>query len=213
MARATQTMRIIDVYRSADAQQIAAGLSWYSDAHDIAVDIARETNITIRQAAGILAALSPQVSWGFNVEWAYGVARGDTTRRGLGLSLGRALMIQRNPQTDPLEILGGIKVRAFYQAILSRGFTFEVVIDRHAYDLAQGTRGEHLSLTLKRSRMTAENYRGAAKRLQREGISITACQLQAVTWITWRDRHWAKGAWDGYTHDRERAPQTAEVAF
>lgn len=213
MARATQTMRILDVYASADAQQIEAGLRWYSEAHEIAVGIAAEHGLSVRQAAGILAALSPQVSWGFNVEWANGVASGDTTRRGLGLSLGRALMIQRNPDIDPLEILGGRKVRAFYHAILTAGFTDQVVIDRHAFDLAENTRGAHLTLTDKRSRVTAENYRGAAKRLQKKGEMVTACQLQAITWLTWRARYWSEGAWDGYANDRARAPKTQEVAF
>ena len=211
--RATQTLRILDVYESADAQQIAAGLGWYAEAHHIAEDLSDSTGVSIAQASGILAALSPQVSWGFNVEWAYGVAQGDTTRRGLGLSLGRALMIQRNPDTDPLDILGGRKVRAFYSAILTSGFTDQVVIDRHAYDLAEDTRGSHLSLTDKRSRVTAENYRNAAKRLQRSGTMITACQLQATTWLTWRARYWAEGAWDGYATDRARAPKVSEVAF
>lgn len=213
MPYVTQTRRIMAVYRSANAQQIAAGLSWYSEANAVAQSIADEHNLSLRQAAGILAALSPQVSWGYNVEWANLVAQGDTTRHGLSLSLGRALMIQRNPDVDPLDILGGPKVRAFYAAILSAGFTTEVCIDRHAYDLAENSRGAHVSLTAKRFRVTAENYRGAAKRLQREGLMVTACQLQAITWITWRDRYWAPGAWDGHTTDRERAPITAEVAF
>lgn len=213
MARATQTMRILNVFASADAQQVAAGLGWYAEAHRIAGDLSASTGVSIAQASGILAALSPQVSWGFNVEWAYGVAQGDTTRRGLGLSLGRALMIQRNPDTDPLDILGGRKVRAFYSAILSSGFTDQVVIDRHAFDLAEDSRGAHLSLTDKRSRVAAENYRTAAKRLQRDGVMITACQLQAVTWLTWRSRYWSEGAWDGYATDRSRAPQVEKVAF
>ena len=122
-------------------------------------------------------------------------------------------MIQRNPDTDPLDILGGRKVRAFYSAILTSGFTDQVVIDRHAYDLAEDTRGSHLSLTDKRSRVTAENYRNAAKRLQRSGTMITACQLQATTWLTWRSRYWSDGAWDGYATDRARAPKVSEVAF
>ena len=122
-------------------------------------------------------------------------------------------MIQRNPDTDPLDILGGRKVRAFYSAILTSGLTDQVVIDRHAYDLAEDTRGSHLSLTDKRSRVTAENYRNAAKRLQRSGTMITACQLQATTWLTWRARYWAEGAWDGYATDRARAPKVSEVAF
>jgi hypothetical protein len=121
-------------------------------------------------------------------------------------------MIQRNPGTDPLDILGGPKVRAFYSAILSGGATEQVVVDRHAYDLASNTRGAHLSLTPRRSFVTAENYRGAATRLRKRGIEITACQLQAVTWLTWRSRYWGEGAWDGYANDRSRAPQLESVA-
>lgn len=208
----TQTVRILKVFRSADAEQIAKGLAWYTEAHGHAQRIALDHGLTIEQAAGIIAALSPQVSWGFNLEWAELIAGGDTVSRGLGISQNRAQAI-RAYDGDPLDILGGPKVRAFYQAILEGGLTDAVVVDRHAYDLAENERGSHLSLTPKRIRNTADNYRMAAKRLNATGEAVvTACQLQAITWITWRARYWSEGAWDGYANDRGRAPE-GEVAF
>ena len=198
-----QTRRILSVYRSADAEQLASGLGWYSLARDEACDIARDTGISERQASGIIAALSPQVSWGFNLQWAREVAAGSVINRGFTLSMGRAMMIYRNPDTDPLDILGGDKVRAFYACIISQGETSEVCIDRHACDIATGIRGSFNSLTHKRYRETAQAYRDGAARLQRTGeATLTGAQLQAITWVTWRARYWARGAFDPRMADR-----------
>lgn len=188
---------------------MAAGLDWYPTALGHAVRLSEAYALTVPQAAGILAALSPQVSWGFNLEWSEEVAQGETLSRGLTLSLGRALMIQRNPDIDPLAILGGDKVRAFYACIISGGDTAEVCIDRHACDIATGVRGSFNSLTHKRYRDTAEAYRAAARRLSATGeATLSAPQLQAITWVVWRERYWSKGAFN--PRELDRIP---EVAF
>lgn len=207
--------RILRVYRSADAEQIATGREWYRAARDIAGDIADTAGIPVETAAGILAALSPQTSWGQNVDWARELAAGSRVSRGLGLSQGRAEMIRYNPDIAPLDILGGRKVRAFYACIVTAGNTDAVCVDRHAYDLATGTRGSHLSLSDRRAEHCQRAYQSAAARLRATGEApdITAAQLQAITWVTWRARYWQPGAWDGVGADRGRAPIVGEVAF
>ncbi len=202
---AAQTRRILSVFRSADAEQLAAGLDWYPTALGHAESIARDNRLTVAQGAGIIAALSPQVSWGFNLEWAHEIAEGSIINRGFSLSMGRALMIQRNPDMDPLSILGGNKVRAFYACILSAGITDAVCVDRHAIDIAQGARfSAPNGIGTRLYRETAQAYRSAALRLTVTGEApyLTAPQLQAITWTTWRARYWAQGAFDPRELDR-----------
>lgn len=200
-----QTARILRVFRAATPAQIDAGARWYDVAHAEAESIARDSDLTPVQAAGVIAALSPQVSWGFNLEWARELSQGSIVNRGLTLSHGRALMIARNPDMDPLDILGGNKTRAFFQCIATAGMTDAVCVDRHAYDIATGVRLNSASLTDKRYRATAEAYRAAARHLQAPGETphiLTAPQLQAITWVSWRARYWAAGAFDPRTFDR-----------
>jgi hypothetical protein len=200
-----QTRRILALYRSASPECVARGLDWYRLAYAEAQYIAADAGIRIDQAAGIIAALSPQVSWGWNLEWAARVAHGDYTPGGFYANLGKARAI-RESDSDPLDILSGPKVRAFYACILTAGATADVVIDRHAYDLAEGTRGAHVSLTPCRIRATQDSYRRAARRLHETGeAELSPCQLQAITWLAWRARYWSAGAWDGYATDRQRA--------
>lgn len=200
-----QTRRILAVYRAASPECVERGLDWYRLAYAEAQYIAAASGVRVDQAAAIIAALSPQVSWGYNLEWALRVAQGDYRPGGFSANLGKARAI-RESDSDPLDILSGPKVRAFYACILNAGHTADVVIDRHAYDLAEGTRGAHVSLTPRRILATQESYQRAAQRLADTGeATLTACQLQAITWLAWRARYWAIGAWDGYANDRQRA--------
>lgn len=205
------TRRILNVYRSADAQQIAAGMVWYETAHNEAMKLSAEFNLTIEQTAGIIAALSPQVSWGFNLEWSRAICEGDRTNYGLTASQGKAEMIRYNPDIPPLDILGGPKVRAFYACIQSAGMTDTVCVDRHACDIATGIRGSFNSLTAARIRVVQAAYVRAARRLAETGGPVlSAAQLQAITWVTWRARYWSEGAFDS---SRGRAPVTESVPF
>lgn len=195
MSTAPVTARILRVFRSADPDQLADGMSWYQSAHLEALELSDLHGIPVVSACGIIAALSPQMSWGGNIRWAAEVAAGMSTRRGLGLSLERAIRIRDGE--PPLEVLGGLKVRAFYADIISAGATDAVCVDRHAYDIVTGERGSHKSLTPKRYFAAAGAYVNAAARLRETGEhdEISAAQVQAVTWVTWRDRYWAPGAW------------------
>ncbi len=205
------TRRILDVYRSADAQQIAAGIVWYETAENEALKLSAEFGLSVEQTAGIIAALSPQVSWGFNLEWARAICEGDRTNYGLTASQGKAEMIAHNGDIHPLEILGGPKVRAFYDCIVTGGQTDTVCVDRHACDIATGIRGSFNSLTPKRIAIVQSAYQRAARRLAVTGGPVlSAAQLQAITWITWRARYWAAGAFDTA---RGRAPVTESVPF
>lgn len=57
---------ILETYKQASPQEIADGLSWYSDAHDVARELAGDVHV----GAGVIAALSPQMQWDENIKLA-----------------------------------------------------------------------------------------------------------------------------------------------
>jgi hypothetical protein len=171
---------IIRVYRNANESQMARGLSWYADAHTVALALDPHN---VRRAAGIIAALSPRMDWDKNViaaarVYAEGFASGCLTanaRKADRIFAGET----------PLDVLGGDKVRAFYGAIVdpSAGYT---VIDRHAFDVAIGrvTDDETRSVLGRKGAydFVANLYREAAAI-----IGVSATVVQAVTWTVWRE--------------------------
>jgi hypothetical protein len=178
---------ILSVYARATAEERAEGLNWYRHAHGIACDIASRVGCTVQGAAGILAALSPSVAWETNVTDAYRLAAdepGAFSTYGPNVRKARAIRDGANP----LDILGGPKVRAFYACILEPDSAHGTVcVDRHAVSVAFAkTLGQkfgpaYLALAGSYARV-AKAYCAAAKTL-----GILPHQLQAITWVAWRN--------------------------
>lgn len=196
------TRNVTRVFRSATPEQIATATDWYVDAHRIAQVLADKYDVTLATAAGVIAALSPLNSWGANINLA---ARFLATPGGLtsgylsiGLAKARRILAGEQPET----VLTSNKVGAFYEGIIRAGNTDRVCIDRHAWSLAVNHRyaeGNIPKLSNKRYESAQDAYRRAARILSREyGIRLSAAQVQSVTWIVWRARYWAEGAWDSH---------------
>ena len=126
---------IVRTYRKATDDQIGRGASWYADAHTFARAL-DPTNP--RRAAGVLAALSPLMKWDRNMVLAARVYAEGFASGALGNSLRAADAIYAG--ADPLDVLKGKKVRAFFATINDPTGTDAVVIDRHAFDIAIGRR-------------------------------------------------------------------------
>lgn len=178
------TRRVMTVYRHADATHIADGLAWYDNAHAEAVklDPARP-----RRAAGVIAALSPRTAWPRNLELArqaYANGRATGTMR-----MCTAAADQILDGADPLDVLRGPKVCAFFTLIDNPGDPETVCVDRHAIDVAVGRRMDDRLRScwypLERRglyALFADRYRRAA-RLTR----MRPAQVQAITWLSWRE--------------------------
>ena len=79
---------------SATPAEWQEGQEWYADAHAYAVQLSkRYDHVSLSQAAGIIAALSPQVSWDLNKRLAVELIETRTAAGALGLGIGRALDI------------------------------------------------------------------------------------------------------------------------
>lgn len=181
------TRNILKVYRSATPAQIEAGMTWYNDAHNLAIDIA---NGDVWKGAGVIAAFSPLTPWWRNVELAttslvWGGARTDT----LGNSTRIAQLIIEG--AHPLDVIKGDKTRAFCENIALNGESKNVTVDVHAFSIAHGKPipSSQIKMGKKLYRVIADCYSRAAKR---EGLIET--QMQAITWVVWRDLHTNRAA-------------------
>src|SRR5678815_583354 len=59
---------ILACYHRANAQDRAEGLHWYQTAHNDAAFIAFKHGVTLAQAVGVIACLSPGREWGLNLQ-------------------------------------------------------------------------------------------------------------------------------------------------
>lgn len=179
---------VLAVYNGASAHNMREGLSWYLDAHNYANLLSMTYDITPTAAAGIIAALSPMNGWENNKNKAAQLIRQDNGEGcGLYRNVAKALRILRGE--NPLDVLGGDKVRAFFQTILDPTGDIDPVIDRHAFDIAVGER----TCEKRRSILSRKGVYAAFADVYREAAIIAgigSAQMQAVTWVEWRSGGW-----------------------
>lgn len=111
--------------RAASVQMWIEGREWYDAAYRLVTELAERYQVTREVAAGVVAVVSPRVHWKHNVRLAHAIL-GNTYERGcFRANVEKALDIVAG--ADPLTVLSGPKVRAFYAAIL--GTSTAPVID------------------------------------------------------------------------------------
>ena len=175
---------IVKAYNNATESSIAEGTKWYPDAHLIALQVTKLAYSTdVRVGAGILASLSPALSWEKNVEQAI---RFTGTGKSTQTKANNDKAIQITCGVNPDEVLGGYKVTAFYHAILNPTGQYKPVIDRHALAVYFGK-----TLTDKQLRQCFGNPR-VMKRVQHaylrasKVLDVHYNVVQAVTWVQHR---------------------------
>jgi hypothetical protein len=184
---------ILAVYRGARADHIRFGLSWYAFTNREAMRMGGGRAQHLNRNAGIIAALSPLNKWDNNIRKArevvskrgrIAVVKGQPNGIGLGNNVSKAIAIYKG--ADPADVLNGDKVNAFYRSIVNPSGDIRPTIDRHAFDIAVGERtNEKRRGALSRKGVYedfADAYREAAK-----FAGIGAPQMQAITWVTWRE--------------------------
>ena len=181
---------ILRVLAIATEEERAAGMAWYASAHARCAGIARRHGLTIAQASGIVAVLSPKTEWSANLRMAEDVCAGRPVA-GLGASIRKASRILHGEDVESVlaapkgQPRSGQKVRAFFSNISDPLGSNDVTIDRHAYDVAVGTVGDNAARkALERSGVyeaTADAYRAAAAT-----AGVCPHQAQAITWAAWK---------------------------
>ena len=178
---------IVDVFNCASMESIQEGLAWYRDAHLLAQVIGRLGGYKIHPhsvivGAGILSALSPQVSWEQNVKWAIELA----TRRKqytTGRNHDKALRILNGEH--PMQVLGGRKVIAFYKAIVAPEGSGEPVIDRHAVAVYMGRNVPEKEILQLQIPQVMSRVQTAYKKAS-SVLDVHHHRVQAITWSEWR---------------------------
>lgn len=172
---------ILRVYQQALPDEIEQGKCWYHIAHNAA----KSLGVSVECGAGVIAALSPGLKWEVNVEAARRVIQGESLK-GLGVrwkdAINKAQKIANG--ANPLDVLRGNKVRAFYQCILNPDTCCHVCVDGHAYSIWKGKRiptdqtpqiGNPLYRKISNAYVKAAN-----------ALSLKPHELQAITWLVWR---------------------------
>lgn len=192
---------ILAVYQLANTADRLNGMAWYARANELAIELCRQYPVSLYQAAGVIAALSPRNKWERNVAdaenlirvWSIDPESVDSVKVcTFGANKAKAIAIltaQGADGGDVRSILSGPKLIEFFNCIMAEGD--DVCIDGHAYSIWAGDRitlanvpaiGKKLRATIK------ADYRAAAQEAK-----ITAAEMQAVTWCAWRRLHGVEG--------------------
>lgn len=175
---------ILSVFSQATAEEIERGKGWYPSAHAEACKLHPDPRI----ACSIVSVLSPGLRWERNIDAARRVINGDSLD-GIGLrwyaNVRKALRILGGEA--PETVLGGNKVRSFYQCILFPLNPLFVCVDGHGYAVWKGERVSLMdtpNLTDKLYHRIAYAYTAAADR-----VGLLPLEVQAITWCVWRRIH------------------------
>lgn len=140
--------RIWRALLSASDQEIHEGMHFYPGAHGLCKFLGRVFDVSTSTCAGLYAALSPMNTWDINVSNIADILRWRhdpesilcfTSPRVNSPDINREKAIAIALGSDPLSILRGHKVRAFYHCIANPHDHSQMVVDRHLINLALGT--------------------------------------------------------------------------
>jgi hypothetical protein len=186
----------------ASQADILAGLDWYKRAHKLGVRLIHAyAGLTLGQAVGVIAALSPNNKWTRNCvdaeamikAWHVGAdplsVKVCTFNPNKVKAAAILALTAEDLETDTIApILNGRKVVAFYRSIM--GDPDAVCVDGHAYAVWIGERiptTQTPSIGVKLYADIARAYQLVAKRsYELCGTTLTPTQVQATTWVTYR---------------------------
>lgn len=173
--------KILKTIASLDETNYQASLDWYFILNDYAKNLAERNNITLIQAAGIISALSPMITFQTNLRDAERFA---ATRRLDNLA---TYMVQRKKalaiigvktEEEVLKILGGNKTKAFFLNILKPETSQDVTIDSWMIKFFG-----FKSITPKRYRQASEVIAKIASEM-----ALKPHQVQALIWVGMRGK-------------------------
>jgi hypothetical protein len=195
------TRNITGILSLATEADIFEGKEWYARAHRFGVQLIAAYDITMGQAVGVIAALSPNNRWERNCADADRLINAYLSDHDLSLTKvctyntnkQKAIKIldlnMESAEPEAIEsILKGRKVTAFFRSIM--GDPNAVCVDGHAYSVFIGQRiptsktpniGKGLYETIQRAYCLV-----ADRSFEICGHKLTPTQVQAVTWVTYR---------------------------
>jgi len=187
---------IVAKFTLATSQEVQLGCDWYRSALNISGRIASKYHIRVEEAAGVIAALSPNNRWERNIIDAEAMIKcwsaGGTDEDILAVKVctytkmqEKALNILRG--CDIVTTLNGPKIIEFFNCI-TNPLLNDVCIDGHAYSVWFGQR-----LTMKQvpnigkklRQQIKTDYVDATTFINEElNESYSPADIQAITWVT-----------------------------
>lgn len=170
----------------ASDQEIHDGMTFYEGAHGLCKLIAGMYHITVSQVAGIYAALSPLNTWDTNVANVFDILRDGESATVNTPHANKRKALQIASGANPLDVLKGNKVRAFYRAIADLSVRDAVPVDRHLFCLALGlkiTSNTQLSRIVGSPSLYSRIESVYLELGEREGIGN---RLAAIAWFVQR---------------------------
>lgn len=190
--RATQVklaaVNVLRVYDVADAETRAAGITWYPRSAALLADVARSVGKSAHAVIGAAAAISPGMNWDLVPVCVARLARRERvsipTYNMDNVRKARACL----KGTDPLEVLGGPKVRAFYACLTAPATSRDVCVDGHAVRIARALPGSIRGEGAAGARVTEYQYAlvADAYRLAADAYGLPPHAMQAITWLAWK---------------------------
>lgn len=169
------------------AEHWESGKAWYKQAYQFTKYLSEDTGLPLENVAGVIAALSPQVSWETNCYSAESVVRYAQIDKRYGGYYANVEKAYQCLTAHPLKVLGGAKVLAFYHNILNPHSPEYVTVDTHIARVLFDT----LTLTNQQiSYIFSHKGNSLAQQCLRKVASqhkVNAVALQAALWLCVRE--------------------------
>jgi len=177
-------------FSRASEDTIKEGKMWYRAANLFATSLSQRFNVTLDQAASVMAALSPAAKWERNLDDAERLIEAYYHRgyigakpvvvstyglnkiKALGILTGQS---QLTPKT-------GLKTWNFKNNIVDPTNPDFVTIDRHAHRVLNADMGSgEIALNTRQYLLSALVYKTFAR-----DVGLVPCELQAVAWLQYK---------------------------
>lgn len=197
--------RLYRLYELASESEKQSGRVWYDHARDEIAKLVVQHQTRTKIVAGVVAALSPNIRWAQNLKDADRVL-------GVGLSPYKladyyeckvstynsnkrkafeiaeldwnSVYFEHGPRGEPLDILRGPKVTAFYRNLV--GDSTALTLDSHAYNAFCGFRATGSDLPGLRAQLTRDAREAYTRAADVKGETVA--DFQAIIWLTWKTR-------------------------
>lgn len=170
---------LANAYLDANPEELLAGKSWYSDARAVIATLANEVGTDDITFAAVVAALSPRIRWDTNLDAATRIFRASVNGEpepvvaGFGHNRRIAWDIANG---GSLDLITGPKTMAFFNNLIDneQAVTVDIWMYRAAGVYADNNGNR-------------EAIRNAIVEIAKD-TDLTPAQIQAIIWITIRDR-------------------------
>jgi hypothetical protein len=150
------------------------GKFWYADSTDYLKSLAVSTKVPFKLVCGIVAALSPRVSWRINIHNTIALCKNQRIT-GLKSNIDKAKKIKKTGIVS--KYLRGPKVTSFFLNLL--GNVDEITIDTLMINCYHNSFERHTLTVRERSDLLSTIERIARRH------RLTNCQVQAIIWVVW----------------------------